>query len=167
MIFRKKKNIIKIVLFSADKITEEYMDNTDDRPFLASIPSNSRLFTSTLAPPSPLLMHNVTATSVTPIQINQPLMQFQESCSHATPSLLPLSIPRVPSNASLERVITTSKMAALQSRRGSGSSLANLRGSLMAADNPRRGSAVGQCVPILYGLIPLFVPRELWPPCAS
>jgi hypothetical protein len=56
----------------------------------------------------------------------------------------------VPSNASLERVITTSKMAALQSRRGSGSSLANLRGSLMAADNPRRGSAVGQYVLILH-----------------
>ena len=139
----------------------------DERPFVASIPSNPGPITSTLAPPSPLLMHNVTATSVTPIQINQPLMQFQESGSQATPSLLPMSIPRVPSNASLERVITTSKMAALQSRRGSGSSLANLRGSLMAADNPRRGSAVGQCVLILHGVMPLFVVRELWPPCAS
>ena len=137
----------------------------DDRPFLASIPSNSGLVTSTLAPPLPLLMHSVTATS-TPIQSNQPLIQFKESCSQATPSLLPMSIPRVPSNASLERVITTSKMAALQSHRGSGSSLAKLRGSLMAADNPRRGSAVGHCVLILHCVMPLFVDRELWPPCA-
>ena len=137
----------------------------DDRPSLVSIPSNPGPVTSTLAPPSPLLMHSVTATSMTPIPLNKPLVQ--ESDSQASPSLLPMSIPRVPSNASIERVITTSKMAALQSRRGSGSYLANLRDSLMATDNPRRGSAVGQCVLILHIVMPLFVDRELWPPCAS
>ena len=52
-------------------------------------------------------------------------------------------LTKVPSSASLERVITSSKMAALQSRRGSGSSLAHLRNSLLAEENPRRGSAAG------------------------
>jgi hypothetical protein len=52
-------------------------------------------------------------------------------------------MPKVPSTGSLEGVITRSKMAVLQSRRGSGSSLAHLR----SEDNPRRGSAVGS-----YGL---------------
>jgi len=56
-------------------------------------------------------------------------------------------LTKAPSSASLERVITSSKMAALQSRRGSGSSLAHLRNSLLADENPRRGSAVGN-----YGL---------------
>ena len=172
MIERRQHNLTDI-FFSArqdyrrmasSKSEQSYID---DRPFLASIPLNPGLVTSTLAPPSPLLMHNVTATSMTSMQRNPPLMQFQESGSLANPSLLPMSLPRVPSNASLERVITTSKMAALQSRRGSGSSLANLRGTLMAADNPRRGSAVGQCVHILHGVMLLFVGRELWPPCAS
>merc|ERR1719500_536340 len=53
---------------------------------------------------------------------------------------------KVPSNASLDRVITTAKMVALQSK-GSNSSLNNLRNSLITADNPRRGSATG-----IYGL---------------
>ena len=55
------------------------------------------------------------------------------------------SAPATPtmSRHPLERVITTSKMAALQARRGSNTSLANLKSSLMESDNPRRGSAVG------------------------
>ena len=53
---------------------------------------------------------------------------------------------KAPSNASLDRVITTAKMVALQSK-GSNSSLNNLRSSLATGDNPRRGSASG-----VYGL---------------
>ena len=83
--------------------------------------------------------------SVTPTQTNYPAMQFQDSVSQANAPLTPGSITKVSSNTSLDRVITTSKMASLQSRRGSGSSLANLRSSLMAEENPRRGSALGWC----------------------
>ena len=91
-----------------------------------------------------ILKQSTTSTNVTSTQSNHPLMQYKESVPHTNPSLL-MSMTKVPSNLSLERVITPSKMAALQARRGSGSSLTNLRSSLMADDNPRRGSAIGKC----------------------
>ena len=93
--------------------------------------------------PATILQQSANPTTM---KSNHPLMQFQESITQTNPSLIPMSITKVPSNTSLERVITTSKMAALQARRGSGSSLTNLRSSLLAADNPRRGSAIGQCM---------------------
>ena len=101
---------------------------------------------SSPSPPASILKQSTTPVSVTPIQTNNPTMQFPNSASQANASLIPWSITKVPSNTSLERVISTSKMAALQSRRCSGSSLANLRSSLKAEDNPRRGSALGWCV---------------------
>ena len=82
----------------------------DERAILSSISLDPGPVTSTLAPPSPLMMHNVTASSMTPIQSNQPLMQSQESGSFP-----PIALPRVLSIASLETVLTTSKMAGLQS----------------------------------------------------
>ena len=91
-----------------------------------------------------ILKQSTTSPNVTSTQSNHPLMQYKESFPHTNPSLL-MSMTKVPSNLSLERVITPSKMAALQARRGSGSSLTNLRSSLMADDNPRRGSAIGKC----------------------
>ena len=86
---------------------------------------------SSPSPPASILKQSTTSVPVTLTQTNNPAMQFQDSVSQANASLMPGSITKVPSNTSLDRVITTSKMAALQSRRGSGSSLANLRSSLM------------------------------------
>ena len=97
--------------------------------------------TSPLVPATCTILKQSTSstTGTTSTQSHHPLMQYQESAS----TNLTMSISKVPSN--LERVITTSKMASLQARRGSGSSLTNLRNSLLADDNPRRGSAIGQC----------------------
>ena len=77
------------------------------------------------------------ALSSAPTPLATILKQESTTSSHSQ------GLTKVPSTASLERVITTSKMAALQSRRGSGSSLAHLRNSLLTEENPRRGSAVG------------------------
>ena len=129
----------------------------DENP---SLPSSS-----SPSPPSPLTLRPITSTS-SPLasilkQSHNSQIQNYDSLSQA--------IPKVPSNASLERVITSSKMAALQSRRGSNSSLANLRNSLLEEENPRRGSAVGMQVNILFikpGIILLPDPRELWPACS-
>ena len=94
------------------------------------------------SPSSSILKQHTISVPVTPILSNHPMMLLPDSVSQANAYLIPGSITKVPSNTSLGRVITTSKMAALQSHWGSGSSLANLRSSLMSEDNPRRGSAL-------------------------
>ena len=142
---------MRLSYFKRASITTERYEHSqsyskEGKPSPPSSPSQPKPVPPTsplVYPTCTILKHSTSSTTgTTSTQSHHPLMQYQESAS-TNPTLLPMSISKVPSN--LERVITTSKMAALQARRGSGSSLSNLRSSLLADDNPRRGSAVGQC----------------------
>ena len=130
----------------------------DENP---SLPSSS-----SPSPPSPLTLRPITSTS-SPLAsiLKQPHNSQTQNYDY-----LSQAMPKVPSNASLERIISTSKMAALQSRRGSNSSLANLRSSLLTEENPRRGSAVGRYIRMRWprqDTKSLYNPRELRPACSS
>ena len=145
---------------------EDYGDvhgrrDEDPSPPSSSSPSPPRPITLRSLPSTTIPLASILKQSATFTQSNN--MQIQSYDSGFQP------IPKVASNASLERVITSSKMAALQSRRGSNSSLANLRNSLLEEENPRRGSAVGMQVNIFLikpGIILLPDPRELWSTCS-
>ena len=133
---------------------------------------SSQPSSSSPSPPRPTTLRSLPSTTIPLASILKQSATFTQSNNTQIQSFDSgfQPIPKVPSNASLERVITSSKMAALQSRRGSNSSLANLRSSLLEEENPRRGSAVGMQVNILLikpGIILLPDPRELWPACSA
>ena len=112
----------------SSSLNPQYKMTPKSEPFI-STPVNSSL----ILKPKPV------TNQVSPIQPKSQ-MQFQEYASQVP---IPKTLQREASNTSLERVITTSRMAALQSHRGSTASLQDLRTSLLAASNPRRGSPTG------------------------